>query len=333
MIQQSIAETPQWQRELQDAVRKPAELLALLGLNSAGSHFSETAAKQFPLRVPQSFVSRMEPGNWNDPLLRQVLPVDDELVPAAGYGSDPVADTDNLAAPGVIHKYKTRALLITTGACAVHCRYCFRRHYPYQQEHIGKQNLEPALAYIRENTELSEVLLSGGDPLSLPDRKLEELSTALINIPHIKRLRIHTRQVVVLPSRVTPALLSTLSAWNNNAVVVLHINHANEINDELREAVQRLKSTGATLLNQAVLLKGVNDTVQSQIDLSEALFSAGVLPYYLNLLDKVEGASHFDIDESTAVKLYRAVQVHLPGYLLPRLVRDLGGTTSKSLIV
>jgi EF-P beta-lysylation protein EpmB len=333
MIQQSIPKTPQWQRELQDAVRQPDELFSLLGLDSQELNFSAEASKQFPLRVPRSFVDRMRQGDWNDPLLRQVLPINQELIPVTGYSNDPVADTSNLAAPGVIHKYKTRALLITTGACAVHCRYCFRRHYPYQEEHAGKQNLDPALRYIEEHSELNEILLSGGDPLSLPDAKIQQLSHALYDIPHIKRLRIHTRQPVVLPSRVTQGLLNAISIWGNNAVIVLHVNHANEINDDLRAAITQLKSTGATLLNQAVLLKGVNDSVAAQVNLSETLFSAGVLPYYLNLLDKVEGAAHFDIDEPTALKLYRTVQKHLSGYLLPRLVRDHGGNDSKSLIV
>lgn len=333
MIQQSITETPQWQRELQDAVRQPAELLAMLGLDSEQTLFSVKAAEQFPLRVPRSFVERMRSGDWNDPLLRQVLPVNDELKVAAGYSSDPVADSSNLAAPGVIHKYKHRALLITTGACAVHCRYCFRRHFPYQQDHAGKQNFEAAIRYVKEHTELNEMLLSGGDPLSLTDQKLKQLSESLRAIPHIKRLRIHTRQPVVLPSRITTALVGFLSAWGRNLVIVLHINHPNEINSSLENAIQRLKASGATLLNQAVLLKGVNDSVETQIALSERLFSAGVLPYYLNLLDKVEGASHFDIDESAAVALYRTVQTHLPGYLLPRLVRDHGGNDGKSLIV
>lgn len=328
-----MSQTPQWQRELQDAVRQPAELFSLLGLDNHGIDFSAEAAKQFPLRVPRSFVARMQHGDRNDPLLRQVLPISEELLTAKGHSSDPVADTSNLAAPGVIHKYKTRALLITTGACAVHCRYCFRRHYPYELEHASKQNLEPALAYIREHTELNEILLSGGDPLSLPDAKIQQLSAALQAIPHIKRLRIHTRQPVVLPSRITASLLQIISSWGGNAVIVLHVNHANEINADLKAAITQLKSTGATLLNQAVLLKGVNDSVEAQVDLSESLFSAGVLPYYLNLLDKVEGAAHFDIEEQTALNLYRKVQIHLSGYLLPRLVRDNGGNHSKSLIV
>lgn len=328
-----MPETPQWQRELQDAIRQPAELFTALGLDAGGINFSAEAARQFPLRVPRGFVDRMSYGDWNDPLLRQVLPINDELTLARGYSSDPVADSRNLAAPGLIHKYKNRALLITTGACAVHCRYCFRRHFPYQQEHAGKQNLGPALEYIREHTELNEILLSGGDPLSLPDAKLQQLSQALHDIPHIKRLRIHTRQPVVLPSRITDEFLDAISNWGRNAIVVLHINHANEIDLSLRKAVDRIKSTGATLLNQTVLLKGVNDNVEAQVELSETLFSAGILPYYLNLLDQVSGAAHFDIDEETALKLYRTVQEHLSGYLLPRLVRDRGENSSKSLIV
>ncbi|MGH8401515.1 MAG: EF-P beta-lysylation protein EpmB [Gammaproteobacteria bacterium] len=316
-----------WQTELADAIRDPAELLRMLELDPAAA--SAGAARQFPLRVPRAFVARMRKGDPTDPLLRQVLATDAELADMPGFVADPVADLASRRHPGVLHKYRNRVLLITTGACGVHCRYCFRRHFPYQDQTARAHDWRVALDYLRGDTEVNEVILSGGDPLSLNDRQLAGLVADLQTIPHIKRLRIHTRQPVVLPSRVDDALLAWLGACRLQKVVVLHVNHAQELDAEVADACGRLRQAGALLFNQSVLLRGVNDSVETLAALSEALFAAGVTPYYLNLLDRVQGAAHFEVPEAEARRLMRALRARLPGYLMPRLVREIPGAPAK----
>ncbi|HKI98665.1 MAG TPA: EF-P beta-lysylation protein EpmB [bacterium] len=324
---------PPWQRALQEAVRDPAELLRLLELDA--SQIAELlpgarqAAQAFPLRVPRAFVARMRKGDPGDPLLRQVLPLGRELAPAPGYGADPVGDLAAMNVPGLLHKYEGRALLVVTGACAVHCRYCFRRHFPYGEANPASGQWERALDYLAAEPSLSEVILSGGDPLALPDERLASLTARLAAIPHLRRLRVHTRLPVVLPERVDDALLDWLAGTRLQPVLVLHANHAQELDDSVREALARLRGRGVTLLNQAVLLRGVNDSADAQAALSEALFEAGVLPYYLHLLDRVAGAGHFDVDEAAARSIVDALRVRLPGYLVPRLVREVAGAPSK----
>lgn len=324
---------PQWQNALRDAVRSPAELLELLGLPRSLLDTSPRAAHSFPLRVPRAYVARMRRHDPDDPLLRQVLPLAAEDDDSAGYGPDPVGDLPALAAPGVLHKYRGRALLVTTGACGVHCRYCFRRHFPYGDANPTVDQWRPALAYIASDTTISEVILSGGDPLSLPDARLAELIEQLAALPHVRRLRVHTRLPIVLPERVDDGLCAWLAATPLQKVVVVHANHANEIDTATAAALGRLRGCGATLLNQSVLLRGVNDAVASLADLSEALFAAGVLPYYLHLLDKVRGAAHFDVTETEAVRLVTELRSRLPGYLVPRLVREIAGEASKRPIM
>jgi EF-P beta-lysylation protein EpmB len=321
-----------WQRALAEAITDPAELLNILQLDSAWLPAARRAAGLFSLRVPRGFVNRMRIGDINDPLLKQVLPLDAELAVTPGFFADPVGDLSSRAAPGVLHKYHGRALLITTGACGVHCRYCFRRHFPYAEESTTQSHWQESLDYLRQDTSIIEVLLSGGDPLSLSDRRLAQLSADIESIPHIRRLRIHTRQPVVLPERIDQGFCKWLAGVKLQKVVVLHINHPNEIDANVRAACTQLTHCGTTLLNQSVLLAGVNDDIETLADLSESLFAAGVLPYYLHLLDRVEGAAHFDVSAEQGAALIAGLTARLPGYLVPKLVREIAGERSKTAI-
>ena len=321
--------TTRWQTEMAEAVRDPGELLSLLELDPRWLEPARRAAAAFPLRVPRPFLARMRKGDPQDPLLRQVLPLEEELRNIPGYARDPVGDLPSRGARGLLHKYRSRVLLITTGACGVHCRYCFRRHFPYTEESAKSDDWREALDYLRRDASVNEVILSGGDPLTLSDSRLAELARSLEAIPHIKRLRLHTRQPVVLPSRVDDSLFGWLSACRLQKVVVLHVNHPREMDAGVREACARLRGAGASLLNQSVLLRGVNDSAAVLAELSEALFEAQVLPYYLNLLDPVAGAAHFDVPESEALKIMVELRERLPGYLVPRLVREVPGAPSK----
>lgn len=285
--------------------------------------------KAFPLRVPRGFVACMEPGNPNDPLLRQVLPLQDELQQMPGYSHDPVGDLNAVATAGVIHKYQGRVLLIVTGACAVHCRYCFRRNFPYGELQLSSQKLEQAIDYIRSRPEISEVILSGGDPLLLNDEKLGHLLGTLGRIAHLKRIRIHSRVPVVLPSRVTPQLVDNLVNTGKQIVLVIHANHANELSSEVGAACARLRQRQITLLNQSVLLKGINDDGDALCRLSEQLFAFGILPYYLHALDHASGTGHFAVDEDRAKQIVQHMQRALPGYLVPRLVKEQAGAAYK----
>lgn len=318
-----------WKRLWRDAVRDPAELLALLGLSGRVPEVSIQAAAEFPLRVPRGFVARMRPGDPHDPLLRQVLPLDDELRPLPGFGLDAVGDAAAKAGRGVIHKYRGRALLIATGSCAVHCRYCFRRHFPYAEETATAEGWREAVAAIAADPSIEEAILSGGDPLSLATPKLAELTDRLAHVPHVRRLRIHTRLPVVLPERVDAELATWLRGLPWPVTVVIHANHAQEFDASVDAAMARLREAGATLLNQAVLLRGVNDDVDTLAALSERGFDAGVLPYYLHQLDRVRGAAHFEVSDDRARALYRALSARLPGYLVPKLVREVAGDPGK----
>jgi EF-P beta-lysylation protein EpmB len=327
---QPDAAPARWQALWRDAIRDPRELLALLGLPAEAGRWSAAAAAQFPLRVPRGFAARMRHGDPADPLLRQVLPVDAEERAVPGFVLDAVGDGAARGATGVLHKYEGRALLVATGSCAIHCRYCFRRHFPYGDETAAADHWREALDYLRADTSIHEVLLSGGDPLSLATAKLAELTDALRALPHVRRLRLHTRLPVVLPERVDADLLAWLRGLPWPVAVVVHANHANEIDGAVADALARLRSTGATLLNQAVLLRGVNDDAAVLADLSERLFAAGVLPYYLHQLDRVAGTAHFEVDDARALALHAHLQATLPGYLVPRLVREEPGAPSKT---
>jgi EF-P beta-lysylation protein EpmB len=274
----------------------------------------------------------MRRGDAHDPLLRQVLPLGLELDAAPGYGRDPVGDLDSRAGPGVLHKYRGRALLVTTGACAINCRYCFRRHFPYEEENASRGGFAPALEALRSDTSITEVILSGGDPLTLGDRRLAALFGELASIAHLRRVRLHTRLPVVLPGRIAAGFLEPWSAVRLQKVVVVHANHANEIDGSVREAFARLAAAGSTLLNQSVLLRGINDDAEVLAELSETLFAAGVLPYYLHLLDRVAGAAHFDVPEQAARELWSDLSARLPGYLVPRLVREIPGAPAKTML-
>ncbi|NRP28127.1 MULTISPECIES: EF-P beta-lysylation protein EpmB [unclassified Marinobacterium] len=322
-----------WQDSLKSAITDPKALLERLSLPNELLEQAQAASQLFPLRVPLEFLNRMELGNPNDPLLKQVLPIRDEFIQAPGFTEDPLNESDARPTPGVVHKYKDRALLILSGACAINCRYCFRRHFPYSDNQLSGEHWQRALAYLKEHTELREVIFSGGDPLVTSDHRFSKMVADLEAIPHLERLRVHTRLPVVIPSRVTDQLNDTLHISRLNCVVVLHINHANEIDQSLSDAVTKLKQSGATILNQAVLLKGVNDSADEQVRLSRALFSAGILPYYLFLFDPVAGASHFDIPIEQGKEIFTQMQRELPGYLVPRLAKEISGKTSKTLLI
>ncbi|MBV7475433.1 MULTISPECIES: EF-P beta-lysylation protein EpmB [unclassified Pseudoxanthomonas] len=318
-----------WQEAWRDAVRDPHELLAMLGLEGLAGRLSEGAAAQFPLRVPRGFVARMVPGDANDPLLRQVLPLDEEMRPVPGFGLDAVGDAAARTATGVLQKYRGRALLVATGSCAVHCRYCFRRHFPYAEETAARDGWREAVDAIRADEGIEEVLLSGGDPLSLATPKLVELTDALAGIPHLRRLRIHSRLPVVLPERVDDGLVRWLAGLPWPVAFVIHANHANEFDAGVDAALGRLRGAGAQLLNQAVLLRGVNDSVDALAALGERSFAAGVLPYYLHQLDRVAGVAHFEVPDEQALALHAGLRARLSGYLVPRLVREIPGDTGK----
>ena len=318
-----------WQHAWRQAVRDPRQLLALLGLEQISARVSDAAAAQFPLRVPRGFIARMRHGDPHDPLLRQVLPLDDEDRIVPGFGLDAVGDGAAKTANGMLQKYRGRALLVATGSCAVNCRYCFRRHFPYAEETAARDGWRDAVAAIAADPSLEEIILSGGDPLSLATPKLAELTAQLAAIPHLRRLRIHSRLPVVLPERVDADLLHWLSALPWPVAFVIHANHANEFDASVDTALARLRGNGARLLNQAVLLRGVNDSVDALAALSERSFAAGVLPYYLHQLDRVQGVAHFEVPDTQARNLHAALAARLSGYLVPRLVREVPGDTGK----
>ena len=326
---QGGAAPPRWQALWREAVRDPRELLGLLGLDPDALGMSDAAAAQFPLRVPRGFVARMRHGDPADPLLRQVLPLDAEMRPMPGFSLDAVGDGAAKAGHGVIRKYRGRALLIATGSCAINCRYCFRRHFPYAEETAAAAGWREAVAAIAADPDIDEVILSGGDPWSLATPKLGELTDALKAVPQLKRLRVHTRLPVVLPERVDAALTQWLAALPWPVAVVLHANHANEFDAGVDAAMWRLREAGASLLNQAVLLRGVNDSVEALAALSERSYAAGVLPYYLHQLDRVQGAAHFEVADERALALHRALAARLSGYLVPKLVREVAGDPGK----
>lgn len=324
--------TEDWQQQLSHVVNTVDELWDILELPQDALPGARQAAQQFPLRIPRAFVAKMRKRDLHDPLLRQVLPLGEELTPVPGFINDPLAERNSNPHQGLLHKYKSRVLVIAGSACAVHCRYCFRRHFPYQDNQLSQPQFDALLTYLQEHTEVNEVILSGGDPLVTSNARLQRWVDALETLPHIKRLRLHTRTPVVIPERIDNGLLHLLRNTRLRTVIVVHCNHANEIDAAFTEAMTHLKHADVTLLNQAVLLKGVNDSVDSQVELSEALFDAGVLPYYLHLLDHVAGAHGFLIDDDTAFALYRGMAANLPGFLLPRLTREVPGAPAKQVL-
>jgi EF-P beta-lysylation protein EpmB len=315
-------------------ITKPEALIETLGLDPRLLPGVRAANEVFALRVPAPYLARIRPGDPDDPLLKQVLPRDEELEEQPGYVADPLEEGAAKRAPGLLQKYSGRALLITTAACAIHCRYCFRREFPYAEQATDDgARWSAALAEISADSSIEEVILSGGDPLSLSDARLTQLTDALAVMPHVKRLRVHTRQPVVLPGRVDAGLCAWIAGIRQLLVFVLHVNHPNEIDADVRTACARLRAVGVTLLNQSVLLAGVNDDVDTLRQLSVTLMDAGVLPYYLHLPDRVRGTAHFDVAEERAKQLVAALTTQLSGYLVPRLVREIPGAPSKTAIV
>lgn len=327
----AIREEQNWLSLLKSAISSPEILLERLNLPLADFAQAVNARKLFPMRVPQPFVDKMEKGNPQDPLFLQVMTMAQEFVEAAGFSTDPLEEKNANAVPNILHKYHNRLLFMIKGGCAVNCRYCFRRHFPYDQNPGNKQSWQQALDYIASHPEIEEVIFSGGDPLMAKDNDLEWLLKHLENQPHLTRLRIHTRLPVVIPQRITARLCALLAQSRLQIVLVTHINHPNEIDEALAQAMQRFKSARVTLLNQSVLLKGVNDNAQILKLLSDKLFQAGILPYYLHLLDKVQGASHFFIEDSEAFAIYQTLQSLTSGYLVPKLAREIAGEPNKTL--
>lgn len=319
-----------WLTQLADVITDPDELLHILNLeDDAGLLAGREARRLFALRVPRAFVARMKKGDPNDPLLRQVLTVKEEFITAPGFSTDPLEEQHSVV-PGLLHKYSNRALLLVKGGCAVNCRYCFRRHFPYSDNQGNKRNWQAALNYISEHPELDEIIFSGGDPLMAKDGELDWLLTELEAIAHIKRLRIHSRLPIVIPARITQTLVARIARSRLQVLLVNHINHAQEIGDEFRQAMVNLRQAGVTLLNQSVLLRDVNDNAHTLADLSNALFDAGVMPYYLHVLDKVQGAAHFLVSDDEARKIMRELLTLVSGYMVPKLAREIGGEPSKT---
>ncbi|ALB69268.1 EF-P beta-lysylation protein EpmB [Cronobacter muytjensii] len=319
-----------WLSQLADVITDPDELLHLLNIDTDEELLAGRDARRlFALRVPRAFVARMEKGNPQDPLLRQVLTSREEFVAAPGFTTDPLEE-QNSVVPGLLHKYHNRALLLVKGGCAVNCRYCFRRHFPYADNQGNKRNWQAALDYIAAHPELDEIIFSGGDPLMAKDNELEWLVARLEAIPHLKRLRIHSRLPIVIPARITDGLVRLLGETRLQVLLVNHINHAQEIDDAFRAGMAKLRAAGVTLLNQSVLLKGVNDNAATLAALSNALFDAGVMPYYLHVLDKVQGAAHFMVSDDKARAIMRELLSLVSGYLVPKLAREIGGEPSKT---
>jgi L-lysine 2,3-aminomutase len=322
-----------WQQQLAQSFTTLDTLCDYLDLETSDLPVSIEAMQQFPLRVPLSFASSMEKANPFDPLLRQVLPIYAELQDHPDYHNDPVGDLAAATQIGLLHKYQGRVLLINTGSCAINCRYCFRRNFPYSELQLSKQQEAAVIQTIQKDTSIHEVILSGGDPLLLSDERLARLLIQIDSIAHVKRIRIHSRLPVVLPARITESFITTLKQNSKQIVLVLHCNHGNELNERVGIACQRLKQHDITLLNQSVLLKDVNDTAPVLCELSERLFQYGVLPYYLHLLDKATGTAHFAVSKNQALSLIADVQARLSGYLVPKLVTEIAGATSKQYVI
>ncbi len=320
-----------WRAALQNAFRVPAELTEFLELSPEQCTALGASDNEFAQLVPRAFAARMRKGDPDDPLLRQVLPLARERDAVSGFARDPLEEIE-VTRGGIVRKYAARALLITTAACPVHCRYCFRRHFPYAEQTAARDDWRAAVAALAADTQLAEVILSGGDPLSLSNRRLEVLVEQLDNLEHLETLRIHTRFPIVLPERVDSGLLELLAGTRLNNVIVVHCNHAQELDETVEAAVAKLRGIGVTVLNQSVLLRGVNDDADTLVILSRRLFAAGVLPYYLHELDRVAGAAHFEVEASRALELIESMRSRLPGYLVPRLVRETPGRLSKTVL-
>lgn len=325
----TAAASARWKRELAEAVRDPAELCRLLDLDPEVASPANAAGGGFPLLVPRGFIARMKPGDLTDPLLLQVLPRPAEGDEVAGFSADPLAERQARRAGGLIQKYTGRALLLLTGGCAVNCRYCFRREFPYADSGATPAGIRVGLEELAADFSIHEVILSGGDPLLLDDLQLARLVAELEAIPHLRRLRIHSRLPVVLPTRVTPELTALLAASRLAVSLVIHANHAAELDDTVADALTGLAGGVPLRFNQAVLLRGVNDDAEVLAALSERLIDLGVTPYYLHLLDPVRGAAAFAVSEARGRELLDLLRRRLPGYAVPRLARERPGEPAK----
>lgn len=332
LIGKSEQSTPGWQQQMAQSFKSAHALLSYLQLKPEDLPYSIDENQPFPIRVTRHLASLIAPGNPHDPILLQVLPTQRENSDATGFVTDPLQEESSNPVPGLIHKYKSRALIVAHQACATHCRYCFRRHFEYQQNNLTNENLENITLYLRKHPEISEAILSGGDPLSLSDKKLAAVISKLNSIPNLKFLRIHSRTPVAIPDRLNNELIDTLSSQRLITTLVLHINHPNELSAELKQKLKTMKEAGITLLNQSVLLKRVNDSTEILSELSEKLFESGVLPYYLHMPDRVKGTSHFYLNDDRAGQIWSELQQQLPGYLVPKLVREVPGKKSKSWV-
>ncbi|WP_133012892.1 EF-P beta-lysylation protein EpmB [Marinomonas flavescens] len=331
MIEIQTESTLTWSQHLSKALTSLPELIQHLALPTNMVKDGNEAQNTFKLLVPRPYLSRIERGNPLDPLLLQILPSAAEMRLVPGYTTDPLEEADHSPQKAIVHKYKRRLLVITTGTCAVNCRYCFRRHFPYGENQLAQAEWQSVIDYLKAHPEVNEVILSGGDPLMMKDALLADKIHKLEALPQIKRLRIHSRLPVVIPQRVCDEMLAWIKNSRLDIIMVWHINHANEVDEDVIHAAQQLKHAGVTLLNQGVLLKGINDSVKAQVDLSEAVFKAGLLPYYMFTLDPVEGAAHFDISVEQAQRLMGKVAAELPGYLVPRLAKEIPGKQAKTV--
>jgi EF-P beta-lysylation protein EpmB len=331
-VYQGKCQTKSWKTELKEAISDPKQLMALLKIRPEQLNFDIDPQNDFVVRAPKPFIKKMEIGNPKDPLFLQVISQMQENDKVVGYGQDPLQENDNRT-PGLLHKYHGRVLLILSSACAINCRYCFRRHFPYQDQLSSGEQLNESIDYIKSDKSITEVILSGGDPLIVSDNFLNDLIAKLESISHLKRLRIHTRLPIVIPQRITDKLCEILQNTRLEVSMVLHINHPNEIDTELTNNLLNLVRAGVVLLNQSVLLKAVNDSSRVLCQLSEKLFSAKIIPYYLHQLDKVEGAAHFNISDLKALTLIKEMRNKLPGYLVPRLAKEETEMPAKTIML
>ncbi len=320
-----------WQTQLAECITSLPELCEYLNISLLDIEKRLPAAQLFSIKVPRSFADRIQKKNLQDPLLLQVLAKTEELKPTEGFCTDPLQEKNSNPLPGLLHKYQGRVLIMLHGTCAIHCRYCFRRNFPYDDNRPGLAGFKKILNYLQEDASIEEVIFSGGDPWVNSDALLTSLLTQLNTVSHLKRVRFHTRLPVVLPDRITDGLITALKTSHHELVLVIHSNSAQEIDRSVQNALLKLKPH-MTLLNQAVLLRGINDTPEQQIQLHKTLFNCGVLPYYLHLLDKTQGVAHFDVPEEEAKNLIKIIQSQLPGYLVPRLAREVPMEKSKTVI-
>ncbi len=323
---------PEWKREMANLLRDPEELCERLELSGVDADALIKACRGFPLRVPRPYLARIEKARPQDPLLLQVLPQAEELLSSSGYSSDPLEEKAFSPVRGLLHKYHARVLIILGGSCSIHCRYCFRRHFPYQDHQLSKQQWHSVLDYIRRDSSIEEVIFSGGDPLCIADHILQARCHELEKIHHLKRIRIHSRLPVMIPARINRDFLSWAGQIRLQNVMVIHCNHAREIDPSVEEALARLTKAGFILLNQSVLLRGVNDDAQALAELSKRLFSCGVVPYYIHRLDPVQGAKHFSVGTDRIAALKQDLQIRLPGYLVPKFVTEKPYAQAKTLL-